>query len=405
MYVGKCLQASLHPNLVDHYHEVIPDILQYFLPPTKTIQSLSLVCCTGLRQISLPFLFACVWVNRSMGASRFGDHCMANVEFHCLKTILIPSFKSLPPLVSVDTKLSKIIVHSFFVSGYALIAGIVPYVHKVHIARLSVSLIQFHGLTQENLVAFSRTEFIRLQELPIAVEYCSDEGLPWLPSFVSAHCPGLQKIVFLNDGYGTDVWQGDEPIGPFVIQFDELVAQEQRLGMEKLAFDLKRVSVSPQFDLETQRRSSIYADMDTWKPRYEYPEQWDVCDLELFVWSSLHQLLAIIGTCYQNIVLLDLKFGNKDLEIYDISSKHFISSTCQQLGLFNSYAQLSHEVEKPRVSYHVLQDATWVVENAEESEVAVKVDVNKVSINLHTLIIPHAGKLEFGSTFKSREFR
>ncbi|KAJ3837738.1 hypothetical protein F5878DRAFT_621613 [Lentinula raphanica] len=315
------VHASLRSRPVNHYHEVIPEILQFFLPPTAAIQSLSLVCRT-LRQISLPFLLASVRINRSRTSLRLGEESMANAQFSG--------------------------------SVRALVICEVPDEEQDHL-RMQIARISFvhaPSFFQEHLMSFDWDRFDwkpfnGIRELSLKMGY-HPAALPWLPRFVSAHCPGLQKIEFV-DKMDTYFSQRDEPVNPFVVCFNEEVDQEQSKGMDMLAFNMRRVCVKPLSDLNFRLRNSIHPDLETWRPIYEYPEQWDVSDdsdLDLFVRSSLHQLLAIIGTCYRNIVVLDLEFGD-DTSTYDVDE--FISSlrnipSLRQLGLFNLYDHLCYAV-------------------------------------------------------------
>ncbi|KAJ3713853.1 hypothetical protein C8R42DRAFT_646714 [Lentinula raphanica] len=263
-------------------------------------------------------------------------------EHRNVRTILVPRFPDIPSTVSTNIALPKILLHILELAAPMQIAKVESHFVGMQIAR--ISFVHAPSFFQEHLMSFDWDRFDwkpfnGIRELSLKMGY-HPAALPWLPHFVSAHCPGLQKIEFV-DKMDTYFSQRDEPVNPFVVCFNEEVDQEQSKGMDMLAFNMRR----------------------TRRPIYKYPEQWDVSDLDLFVRSSLHQLLAIIGTCYRNIVVLDLEFGD-DTSTYDV----------------------------PWRSYDTLRDEDWVVEDA-GTEVAVQVDV--------VLILPVTGQLEFGSSLGS----
>ncbi|KAJ3753420.1 hypothetical protein EV360DRAFT_87813 [Lentinula raphanica] len=277
------VHASLRSRPVNHYHEVISEILQFFSPPTTAIQSLSLVCRT-LRQISLPFLLASVWINRSRTSLRLGEEFMANAQFsgsvralvicevpdeeqdhlrelpsqfphlkyvhlrdkttmneHLLsalgkhrniRTILVPRFPDIPSTVSTNIALPKILLHILELAAPMQIAKVESHFVGMQIAR--ISFVHAPSFFQEHLMSFDWDRFDwkpfnGIQELSLKMGY-HPAALPWLPRFVSAHCPGLQKIEFV-DKMDTYLSRRDEPVNPFVVCFNEEVDQEQSKGM------------------------------------------------------------------------------------------------------------------------------------------------------------------------------
>ncbi|KAJ3969410.1 hypothetical protein EV361DRAFT_350487 [Lentinula raphanica] len=220
-------------------------------------------------------------------------------EHRNVRTILVPRFPDIPSTVSTNIALPKILLHILELAAPMQIAKVESHFVGMQIAR--ISFVHAPSFFQEHLMSFDWDRFDwkpfnGIRELSLKMGY-HPAALPWLPRFVSAHCPGLQKIEFV-DKMDTYFSQRDEPVNPFVVCFNEEVDQEQSKGMDMLAFNMRRVCVKPLSDLNFRLRNSIHPDLETWRPIYEYPEQWDVSDLDLFVRSSLHQLLAIIGTCY-----------------------------------------------------------------------------------------------------------
>ncbi|KAJ3842284.1 hypothetical protein F5878DRAFT_607975 [Lentinula raphanica] len=401
--------SSLRPKSVQHYHEVIPEILHVFLPPTKGIHSLSLVC-HHLRQISLPFLCASVWINESRGVSRLGDDCEANAQFarsikalvireysdeeqnslqnllshlphleyvhlrnktaknitllsalgkhQNVHTILVPRLLSLLHADLSDVDLSRILLHSLDLSAPIQIARFDSLFQTMQIARISLNHVQY--FFREESMTYSWEKFKGVRELSMTMSY-KPVVLPWLPDFVSAHCPGLRKIVFV-DKQSSYFWRRDEPVNPFVARFNEHVDREQMNGMAKQAFSLRRLSVSPRFEQESRFRDSL----DRGRPRYEYPTQWDVCELDFFVRSSLDQLLAIVGSCFRSITVLDLDFGSDlNCDIDNVISSLRNLRPLRQLGLSHLYHRLHREDEPPNwANSHPAWDANWVVEGA-----------------------------------------
>ncbi|KAJ3964801.1 hypothetical protein EV361DRAFT_941219 [Lentinula raphanica] len=410
--------TSLHPRSVQ---QVIPEILNAFLPPTKSIQSLSLVC-HQLRQISLPFLYASVWINKSRGVSRLGDDCEGNAQFagsikalaireysdeeqnslqdllshlphleyvhlqnktaknipllsalgehQNVHTILVPRFPDLLHADPTDIDLSKTILHSLDLGAPFQITKHESHFQTMQIARISIIHVQF--FFRENSMAHRWGKFKGIRELSITMGYNNKPVvLPWVPSFVSDHCPGLRKIVFV-DKQSSYFWRRNEPINPFVVRFNEHVDREQMNGMAKQAFSLRRLSVSPRFEQESRFRDPV----DRQKPRYEYPAQWDVCELDFFVRSSLDQLLAIVGSCFRSITVLDLEFGSDlNCDIDNVVSSLRNLRSLRQLGLSHLYHRLHREDEPPQWSSHHPAWATnWVVEGA-EAEAAASVSM------------------------------
>ncbi|KAJ3743852.1 hypothetical protein EV360DRAFT_90204 [Lentinula raphanica] len=413
------IYASLRPNPVNHYHEVIPEILQFFLPTTKAIQSLSLVC-RKLRQLSLPVLLACVWVDRSKGPLRLEEDCMANAHFarsiralvvlevldkewnhleklpshlpylkyvhlrgkiakdsyflfalgrhQNVRTIVVPSFRHLPDTswTLAEHYLSKVLLRRFDLAKPKDIAQSVSHNQRIQVATISVRKV-LH-LLQEDSLSFSSKKFMGVRELSIDMG-CSSDGFPWLPHFVSAHCPGLHKIVFLDLGLGAHVRQTDRPTIPFAIPFWESVSQAQQEGLDRRAYTLKSMSVSPRFNQVTRSE------------QFEYPDQWDVCEVDLVINSSLDQILAIVASSFQTLIVFDLRLrGEIKYNIDDFIASLRSLPLLQHLGLFDSYSHLVCQDEKTCTGHHSTRDVDWVVDGSRPED-AVGMNVVPSSSN------------------------
>ncbi|KAJ3975931.1 hypothetical protein EV361DRAFT_886008 [Lentinula raphanica] len=438
--------ASFHPRSAVHYREVIPEIIEKFLPPTKGIQSLSLVS-HRFRQISLPYLFASVRIKDSMGVSRLVDDCVANAQLACsitaldvcgvpakgpvtyglyeslsrhlphleyvrlpergiarfqnplvfavgshpnVKRILIPSFfyvKSSEFPVTVDT--SKILLAGpVKFTEYYDINGMASHPLNIQIARIVLDNVPklYHPRTNEfMIIPQGWTSYRGLQEL--SIEMSSQwfiMPMPWLPEFVSAHLPGLRKIVFT-------VTRGDSTTFrrsyPFVIGYNKLMREQEQIhgaywGNE--SFDLNRVGVSLGHgfasDQDSKLGRSSQPDLEVWSRQQGYPQDSDVTELAFRVWKCLQQLLEISGQSFRNLKVLNLTLyghgwpGGRNK--HDIDIDNFIVNLRQipslrQLELINAFSRLKHREEPamPWLYEDFIWDADWaVVEHVQSGE-------------------------------------
>ncbi|KAJ3713842.1 hypothetical protein C8R42DRAFT_683856 [Lentinula raphanica] len=378
--------ASFHPRSAVHYREVIPEIVERFLPPTKGIQSLSLAS-HRLRQISLPYLFASVMINESMDVSRLMDDCEANAQFarlitalvvdevpdeelECLdellsylphleyihlehktandglllvtlanhqniKHILIPHFYDLPrPVESVlDIDFSKILIHCLDFSRPSQVSAMAhPDLQHIQVARISCnSLREFYPRHRTMIMPRGWTRFVGLRELSVEMSYWPITPMSWLPRFVSAHLPSLRKIVFV--GRSGSCFQQTREIGhsiPFAVLLNKKIKEQEKILGDPFwgnrEYDLRKLGVSfgHGLDQNTQSGRSIQTNPDTWSRDYGYPQDSDVSELGFYVRNALHQLLAIAGPCFPNITILNLIFAVESMAHYDIDD--FIAS-------------------------------------------------------------------------------
>ncbi|KAJ3766329.1 hypothetical protein FB446DRAFT_758271 [Lentinula raphanica] len=283
--------ASFHPRSAVHYREVIPEIVERFLPPTKGIQSLSLAS-HRLRQISLPYLFASIMINDSMGVSRLVDDCAANAHFARLitalvvyevpdglhellshlphleyvhlenetaknepllvtlgnhqniKHIVIPHFHDLPHFddflwhfdhllrpIKSDINFSKILIHCLDIDDPSEVSALEshPGFQHMQVARISRDdLRKLNPMDATMIMPRGWTRFNGLRELSVDISsYMRLTPMFGLPGFVSAHFPSLRKILFVSRR-GTSFQEVQGvPQIPFTIQLNKQIQQEQ----------------------------------------------------------------------------------------------------------------------------------------------------------------------------------
>ncbi|KAJ3817286.1 hypothetical protein F5880DRAFT_1618423 [Lentinula raphanica] len=321
------IYASLRPNPVNHYHEVIPEILQFFLPTTKAIQSLSLVC-RKLRQLSLPVLLACVRVDRSKGPLRLEEDCVANAHFARSIRVLVV----LEVLDKEWNHLEKLPSHLLYLK----------YVHlRGKIAKDSYFLF-----------ALGRHQNVRTIVVP------SFRHLPDTSWTLAEHY--LSKVLLRRFDLAKpkDIAQSvsqstDTPTIPFAIPFWESVSQAQQEGLDRRAYTLKSMSVSSRFNQVTRSEE------------FEYPDQWDVCKVDLVINSSLDQILAIVASSFQTLIVFDLHLrGEIKYNIDDFIASLRSLPLLQHLGLFDSYSHLVCQDEKTCTGHHSTRDVDWVVDGS-----------------------------------------
>ncbi|KAJ3713851.1 hypothetical protein C8R42DRAFT_646712 [Lentinula raphanica] len=273
-----------------------------------------------------------------------------------VRTIVVPSFRHLPDTswTLAEHYLSKVLLRRFDLAKPKDIAQSVSQSvsHNQRIQVATISVRKVLHLLQEDSLSFSSKKFMGVRELSIDMG-CSSDGFPWLPHFVSAHCPGLRKIVFLDLGLGAHVRQTDTPTIPFAIPFWESVSQAQQEGLDRRAYTLKSMSVSSRFN------------QVTWSEESEYPDQWDVCEVDLVINSSLDQILAIVASSFQTLIVFDLHLrGEIKYNIDDFIASLRSLPLLQHLGLFDSYSHLVCQDEKTCTGHHSTRDVDWVVDGS-----------------------------------------
>ncbi|KAJ3760730.1 hypothetical protein EV360DRAFT_68435 [Lentinula raphanica] len=352
--------ASFHPRSAVHYREVIPEIVERFLPPTKGIQSLSLAS-HRLRQISLPYLFASVMINESMDVSRLMDDCEANAQFARLITALVVDEVPDEELECLDELLSYL-----------------PHLEYIHLE---------HKTANDELLLVTLANHQNIKHILIPHFY----DLPRPVEFVSAHLPSLRKIVFVGRSGGC--FQQTREIGhsiPFAVLLNKKIKEQEKILGDPFwgnrEYDLRKLGVSfgHGLDQNTQSGRSIQTNPDTWSRDYGYPQDSDVSELGFYVRNALHQLLAIAGPCFPNITILNLIFAVESMAHYDIDD--FIASlrefpSLRQLELLNSYSHLQHR-----------EDATPGIVQGAGVEDAASVDMSEFS----SPKLPVVGQLDFG---------